>query len=73
MNVKFQTGRIVTHRYFEKLLCPSFPPRIKYGVNSSPAFGGIERAGFPRVKHGAGLIKSGMTNKVKGLLTHHTI
>jgi hypothetical protein len=25
--------------------------------------------GFHRVKHGAGLVKPGMTNKVKGLLT----
>jgi len=29
----------------------------------------IEKTGSPRVKHGAGLVKHGMTNKVKELLT----
>jgi hypothetical protein len=36
---------------------------------------GIQRgkkAGFPRVEHGAGLVKSGMTIKVKVFMTHCT-
>jgi hypothetical protein len=28
--------------------------------------------GFPRVKHGAGLVKPGMTNKGKGLMIHYS-
>jgi len=32
----------------------------------------FKKTGFPRVKHGTGLVKPGMTNKVKGLLTHYT-
>jgi hypothetical protein len=37
-----------------------------------PAKAGIQfrNTGFPRIKYGAGLVKPGMTNKVKGLLTH---
>jgi NodT family efflux transporter outer membrane factor (OMF) lipoprotein len=33
----------------------------------------IKNTGFPRVKHGAGLVKPGMTFKVKGLLMQYTI
>ncbi len=36
-----------------------------------PAFAGTA-SGFPRVEHGAGLVKPGMTIKLKGLLTHYT-
>ncbi len=63
MNVKFQTRQIVTHQHFEKLLCASFLPRIKCGVDS----GGnpVEKTGF--------WVQSGMTNKVKGLSTQYTI
>ncbi len=32
----------------------------------------IENNGFPRIKYGAGLVKLGMTIKVKGLLTQYT-
>jgi len=39
-----------------------------------PAKAGIQlkNTGFPRIKHGAGFAKPGMTNKGKGLLTHYT-
>jgi len=39
-----------------------------------PAKAGIQLAntGFPRIKYGAGLVKPGMTIKVKGLLTQYT-
>jgi hypothetical protein len=32
----------------------------------------LRNTGFPRIKYGAGLVKPGMTNKGKGLLTHDT-
>jgi hypothetical protein len=39
-----------------------------------PAKAGIQsgNTGFPRIKYGAGLVKPGMTIKVKGLLTQYT-
>jgi hypothetical protein len=39
-----------------------------------PAKAGIQfkNTGFPRVKHGAGLVKPGMTIKVKELLTQYS-
>jgi len=44
------------------------PAPISIGINSggNPA----RNTGFPRVKHWAGLIKPGMTNKGKRLLNH---
>jgi len=38
-----------------------------------PAKAGIQpgNTGFPRIKYGAGLVKPGMTIKVKGLLTQY--
>ena len=32
----------------------------------------IEKTGFPRIKYGAGSIKSGMTQCVKSFLRHYT-
>jgi hypothetical protein len=39
-----------------------------------PAKAGIQfrNNGFPRVKHGAGFVKPGMTNKGKEFLSHYT-
>jgi len=41
------------------------------GYKWFPAFAGTT-SGFPRVKRGASLIKPGMKNKPKKLLTHHS-
>jgi hypothetical protein len=51
-------------------------PKLLY-INSEtviPAKAGIQltNTGFPRIKYGAGLVKPGMTIKVKGLLTQYT-
>ena len=70
---KFMThyNSVVYLKYFTVIRKPSFPPRIKYGVNSSgnPA----SKIRFPRIKYGAGLVKPGMTPIVKSLLRHYTI
>jgi len=42
------------------------PAKARLGRNP------VEIIGFPRVKHGASLVKPGMTFKVKGLLTQYT-
>jgi hypothetical protein len=70
---KFMThyNSVVYLKYFTVIRKPSFPPRIKYGVNSSgnPA----SKIRFPRIKYGAGLVELGMTPIVKSLLRHYTI
>jgi hypothetical protein len=51
-------------------------PTLLYNISSKaviPAKAGIQlrNTGFPRIKYGAGLVKPGMTIKVKELLMNH--
>jgi hypothetical protein len=50
----------------------TLPYNVNVGCHSRESGNPAEKTGFPRIKYGAGLIKSGMTVSVQQFLNHYT-
>ena len=56
-----------------KYVIPNLFRNLEFGNNNKLiTFVLVQKFWIPRVKHGAGSVNPGMTNRVKSLLTHYT-